>query len=147
MEEWGGCTNTPGAPSEEWAWTAYGKPRTQFMASEEELAAYIEAVLPKLVEVGATGSMFWCFADYIEALWDKPPCSESKHERFFGLVRPDGSLKPHAEVIKRFAATKPLVNPEPKHRVTLDITPEAFYEMPAAHTIRLYQKYLEDYQL
>ncbi|MEZ4516553.1 MAG: hypothetical protein R3C44_06845 [Chloroflexota bacterium] len=77
------------------------------MASEEGLAEYIEAVLPRLVEVGATGAVIWCFADYVPELWDRPPCDEAKHERFFGLVRPDGSLKPHAEAIKRFAATHP----------------------------------------
>jgi endo-1,4-beta-mannosidase len=142
MEEWGGCTNTPGKPSEVWEWTAYGEPRRQFMASEEDLAAYIEAVLPRLVEVGATGSMLWCFADYIPALWDKPPCSESVHERFFGLVRPDGSLKPHAEVVRRFAATKPTVRTEGVRKVTLDITPDEFYQDPTGHLVRLYEQYL-----
>ena len=109
MEEWGGCTIGPGQPSETWDWVSYGKQKKQFMASEEDLAAFVGAVLPKLVEVGATGAMLWCYADYIEALWDKPPCDEARHERFFGLVRPDGSLKPHAEVIKRFAQTNPVV--------------------------------------
>ena len=33
----------------------------------------------------------------------------ARHERYFGLVRPDGSLKPHAQVVKDFAATRPLV--------------------------------------
>ncbi|GAB4518089.1 MAG: hypothetical protein OHK0046_25420 [Anaerolineae bacterium] len=147
MEEWGGCTNTPGKDSEIWEWVAYGEPRTQFMASEEALAEYIAAVLPKLVDVGATGSLLWCFADYVEALWDVPPCKESKHERFFGFVRPDGSLKPHAQVIKDFAATKPMVNPTPAHVVDLDITPEEYYSDPPGHLTRLYQAYLEKYNL
>jgi endo-1,4-beta-mannosidase len=142
MEEWGGCTNTPGKESEIWEWEAYGEPRTQFMASEEDFAQYVDAVLHKLIEVGATGAMMWCYADYIPELWDKPPCSESRHERFFGLVRPDGSLKPHAEIIKRFAATKPVVNPNPPRTVTLDITPDEYYQNPTAHLIRLYEKYL-----
>ncbi|MCU0515058.1 MAG: hypothetical protein MUE40_21085 [Anaerolineae bacterium] len=142
MEEWGGCTNTPGKASEVWEWTAYGEPRRQFMAAEDDLAAYIEDVLPRLVAVGATGAMLWCYADYIEALWDKPPCSESIHERFFGLVRPDGSLKPHAEVLRRFAATRPTVNPQPSRTVTLDITPDEYYRDPTGHLVRLYQQYL-----
>jgi endo-1,4-beta-mannosidase len=146
MEEWGGCTALPGEASYVWDWTAYGQPRSQFMASEEDLAAYVEAVLPKLVEVGASGSMLWCFADYIEALWDKPPCSESRHERFFGLVRPDGSLKPHAEVIQRFAATQPTVNPNPPRRVQLDVTPDDYYVDPINHLRRLYDIYLTRYE-
>jgi endo-1,4-beta-mannosidase len=98
-------------------------------------------VLPKLVEVGSTGAFLWCYADYIEALWDKPPCKDSKHERFFGLVRPDGSLKPHAQVLKDFAATNPVVLDKPSRPVELDITPEEFYQSSAQHTVRLYQKF------
>jgi endo-1,4-beta-mannosidase len=141
MQEFGGCTVSPGEASQVWEWTAYGQPRKQFMASEEDLAAYFAAVLPKLVEVGATGAVAWCFADYVEALWDKPPCDEARHERFFGLVRPNGTLKPHAEVFRRFAATKPTVKAATR-TVTLDVTPEEFYRAPAEHTARLYHKYL-----
>ena len=75
------------------------------MLSEEALAEHLEEVLPRLVEVGATGALLWCFADYAEAIWDRPPCDTKLHERHFGLVRPDGSLKPHAEVVRRFTAS------------------------------------------
>jgi endo-1,4-beta-mannosidase len=147
MEEWGGCTAAPGEPSQIWDWVAYGKPRKQFMASETDFAAYVEAVLPKLVEVGATGAMLWCYADYVPSLWDKPPCVESRHERFFGLVRPDGSLKPHAEVIRRFSQTSPKVNPNPPRTVVLDITSDEYYQDAAKHTERLYKQYIAAYEL
>jgi endo-1,4-beta-mannosidase len=140
MEEFGGCTAPPGAPSQLWSWTAYGEARTQFMASEEDLAEYLRLCLPKLVEVGATGAFVWCFADYSSELWQKPPCDEARHERFFGLVRPDGSLKPHTEVIRAFAQTQPTVQAATR-MVTLDITPDEFYRNPAQHIRRLYQKY------
>jgi endo-1,4-beta-mannosidase len=146
MEEWGGCTALPGQDSYLWEWTAYGQPRQQFMASEEEFAAYVEAVLPKLVEVGSTGAMLWCFADYVEDLWDQPPCLESRHERFFGLVRRDGSLKPHAEVIRRFAATGPVVNEQPARQVILDISAEEYYSAPGQHIVRLYEQYISQYE-
>jgi hypothetical protein len=109
MEEFGGCTEAPGRPSGWWEWPCFGAPRRQFMASEEDLAAYVEAVLPRLVDVGATGALLWCYADYGEELADRPPCDESRHERWFGLVRPDGSWKPHARAVQRFAATRPVV--------------------------------------
>ena len=109
------------------------------MASEEQLAAYMAAVLPKLVEVGATGAMPWCFADYTPDLYNKPPCVESRHERFFGLVRADGSLKPHAQVIKDFAATSPTVQPATR-QVALDVTPDEYYQAPDEHLKRLYQE-------
>jgi len=147
-EEWGGCTAPDGGESEVWEWVTYrDKKRTQFMASEQALADHIEAVLPKLQEVGSTGAMLWCFADYAEELWDKPPCnpSGSKHERHFGLVRPDGSLKPHAEVIRKFAETKPTVQPA-KRIVELDITPDEYYQDPDMHSQRLYEDYLTRYE-
>ncbi len=142
MEEFGGCTAPPGEPSQTWEWVSYGEPRAQFMASEEDFAAYIEAVLPRLVQVGATGAMIWCYADYAPELYDRPPCLESLHERFFGLVRPDGSLKPHAEVIRQFAAAQPVVQP-PVHTVSLDMTPDDFYADPEGNVRRLYKTYLE----
>ncbi len=143
MEEFGGCTTGPGEPADTWAWTAFGQPRTQYMASEEGLADYIEAVLPKLVEVGATGAVIWCYADYIPELWDRPPCDQAKHERFFGLVRPDGSLKPHAEAIQRFAATQPKLKAATRS-VTLDITHEEYYQKPEQHAQRLYSQFLQE---
>lgn len=141
MQEFGGCTAPPGQPSFIWEWTGYGQPIKQFMASEEDLAAYLEAVLPKLVEVGATGALTWCFADYVPELWDKPPCSESRHERFFGLVRPDGSLKPHAAALQKFAATKPTVKPANK-RVDLGMTADEYYCAPTENLRRLYTQFV-----
>ena len=141
-EEWGGCTSPDTADSVVWSWNAYGADREQFMAGERALADYIAEVLPKLVEVGSTGSFLWCFADYSDELWDRPPCDPggAKHERHFGLVRPDGSLKPHAEVIKQFVATGPTVQ-APTRKVTLDVTPEEYYQNPAGHAQRLYQEF------
>ena len=138
MEEFGGCSEAPGKPSSVWRWTGYGKTRQKFMASEADLAAYFDQVLPGLVEVGALGAVVWCYADYVPELYGRPPCDESWHERFFGLVRPDGSLKPHAEVIKRFAASKPVVQPATR-RVDLDVTAEAYYADPLAQARRLYR--------
>lgn len=142
MEEFGGCTALQGHPSETWEWTAYNRPRTQFMASEEDFSEYMRQVLPRIQQVGATGALIWCFADYAEELWDIPPCGESRHERHFGLLRPDGSLKPHAQVLKDFAATRPAVLPVPEWAM-IAITPGEFYrDNPAALLPSLYKQYL-----
>jgi endo-1,4-beta-mannosidase len=139
-EEWGGCTSPGTSGSVVWEWTSYGMPREQFMAGEEAFAEYVAAVLPRLVEVGSTGAFMWCFADYDSGLWDRPPCDEggAKHERHFGLVRPDGSLKPHAEVIRAFASTGPTVMP-PTKILSLDVTPDQYYEDAAGNASRLYR--------
>jgi endo-1,4-beta-mannosidase len=140
-EEWGGCT-VPGA-SETWEWESYGGAgRTQFMAGEHAFADYVGQVLPRLVTAGSTGAMLWCFADYAEELWDRPPCDPhgAKHERHFGLVRPDGTPKPHTDVIKAFAATGPRVQSLP-HRLTID--PDTYYQDPHGNAQRAYLEYLQ----
>ncbi len=141
MEEWGGCTAAPGEPSQVWEWEGYGRQRMrQFMASEEDLAAYVAAVLPRLVAVGATGALLWCFADVAHELWECPPYQDWHHERSFGLMRPDGSLKPHAEVLRRFAATGPRVERPPA--VTLElIDGDAYYRDPIGMLVARYRDF------
>jgi endo-1,4-beta-mannosidase len=141
MEEFGGCTATPGKDSYVWEWIGYGNEIKQFMASEDDLAYYYSLVLPKLVDVGALGALIWCFADYHPSLWDRPPCSESWHERYFGVVRPDGSLKPHAKVFKDFIATKPVVKPATK-QVNLSIPAREYYENTMEKVLKLYGQWI-----
>lgn len=143
MEEFGGCTAQPGEPSHVMYWTeTNGHKREQFMAGEEDFAEYIRQVLPNLQHSGATGAMIWCYADYVPELWDLPPCQNAQHERWFGLVRPDGSLKPHAKVIQEFARTNPQVQPIPEYaRLTVD--PDEFYKEPLGYLVDLYQQYLK----
>lgn len=141
-EEWGGCTAPDTDDSVVWEWRSYGERRTQFMAGEEVFAEYVSQVLPGLLQVGATGSFLWCFADYSTHLWDRPPCDDggARHERHFGLVRPDGSLKPHADVIKRFAAAKPTIR-EPSRVLSLDVTTDEYYREPETTARRLYRSF------
>ena len=143
MEEFGGCTALPGEATYVMKWTeTNGRERDQFMASEEDLAEFLRLTLPKLQHSGATGAMLWCYADYVPELWDLPPCQNARHERFFGLVRPDGSLKPHAKVIQEFAATKPQVQPLPEY-AKLAVYPDEFYKEPLGYLVDLYQQYLK----
>jgi endo-1,4-beta-mannosidase len=143
MEEFGGCTSPAGGKSEIWNWKMYGEDRTQFMAGEEDFADYLSEVLPRLVDAGATGALIWCFADYDPSLWNKPPCDEVRHERYFGLVRPDGSIKPHAEVIKKFADSRPFVK-EDVRKVELGMSSEDYYKSPYENMKNLYRKYIEN---
>jgi len=143
MEEFGGCTSPAGGKSEIWNWKMYGEDRTQFMAGEEDFAVYLNEVLPRLVDAGATGALIWCFADYDSSLWNKPPCDEVRHERYFGLVRPDGSIKPHVEVIKKFADSRPFVK-EDVRKVELGMSSEDYYKSPYENMKNLYRKYIEN---
>jgi len=143
MEEFGGCTALPGEATYTWKWVeTNGRDHEQFMASEEDFAEFLSLTIPKLQDSGATGAMLWCYADYVPELWDLPPCQNSQHERFFGLVRPDGSLKPHAKVIQEFAKTNPQVKPIPDY-AKLTVNPDEFYKEPLGYLVDLYQQYLK----
>ena len=99
-------------------------------------------MLPALVEVGAVGALVWCFADYDESLWDRPPCRDHRHERTFGLVRSDGSLKPHGSVLREFAALRPAIR-EPSARARITTDPDRYYTNPAALLPQLYRRFRE----
>jgi len=143
MEEFGGCTALPGEATYTMKWTeTNGREREQFMASEEDFAEFLSLTIPKLHDSGATGAMVWCYADYIPQLWDLPPCNNAQHERFFGLVRPDGSLKPHARAIQEFAATKPQVKPIPDY-AKFEVDPDEFYKNPLPYLLDFYGQYLK----
>ncbi len=143
MEEFGGCTALPGEATYTWKWVeTNGRDHEQFMASEEDFAEFLSLTIPKLQDSGATGAMLWCYADYVPELWDLPPCQNSRHERYFGLVRPDGSLKPHAKVIQEFAKTNPQVKPIPDY-AKLTVNADEFYKEPLGYLIDLYQQYLK----
>jgi endo-1,4-beta-mannosidase len=143
MEEFGGCTAQPGEPSHTMKWTeTNGHEREQFMAGEEDFAEFLSLTIPKLHHSGATGAMLWCYADYVPELWDLPPCQNAQHERWFGLVRTDGSLKPHVKVIQDFAKTNPKVKPIPEY-AKLEVDPDEFYKEPLRHLVGLYDEYLK----
>jgi len=143
MEEFGGCTAPPGESTYIMKWTeTNGREREQFMAGEEDFAEFLSLTIPKLQDSGATGAMLWCYADYIPELWDLPPCQNAVHERFFGLVRSDGSLKPHARVIQEFSKTRPQVKPIPDY-AKLTVNPDEFYKEPLGYLVDLYQQYLK----
>jgi endo-1,4-beta-mannosidase len=128
-EEFGAPTVPPGAEAAETP-----------VVTQEQLAQHLDAVLPRLVDAGVLGALVWCFADYDPALWDRPPCREAPHERFFGLFRADGSPKPHAEVLRAFAATRPRIRRAPSwHGPTIDA--ESHYEAPARRFRELYGKW------
>jgi endo-1,4-beta-mannosidase len=131
MEEFGACTAPPGEDTTIWEWQALGQTWSQVMLSEETLAEHLAAVLPRLVEVGACGALLWCYADYDAALWQEPPCDTKLHERHFGLVRPDGSEKPHASVVRDFIATGPRIEAASR-RARMNIDADAFYADPLA---------------
>ena len=140
-EEFGVNTQWPDGPShwsDEPTWD--GGVRRTYFASEDAAAEYYAGVLPRLQRVGALGAFCWCFPDYHNSLWDKPPCDFQQHERFFGLWRPDGSLKPMGRAVQQFAKTKPTVRAAEKV-VRLPVSPTTYYLDPGRYTRPMYEQF------
>lgn len=145
MQEFGLCTAPPGARGQTITDDFLGRPRAQYLASEDEAATYYEAVLNGLVRTGAAGTYAWCYGDYDPSLFDRAPFDTAVRERTFGLVRADGSDKPAAGVFRDFR--RRLDNGTPVQSAAgifnvLDVTADEYYEAPARHFERLYASWL-----
>ena len=144
MQEFGLCTAPPGAAGQTITDDFLGQPLSQYLASEDEAAAYYDTVLEGLLRTGAAGAYAWCFADYDARLFDRPPLATAVRERTFGLVRSDGSEKPAADVFRKFrkrrdAGTLPRTTSVGN---VLDITADEYYRAPAQNFERLYAGWL-----
>jgi endo-1,4-beta-mannosidase len=143
MQEFGACTAAPGSPGRMITDNFLGEQKPQYLASEDEQAAYCETVLERLLATGAAGAYAWCFADYESRLFDRPPLATALRERTFGLVRPDGSEKPAADVFRRFSERRiegTLVQGTVPQ--VLDVSADEYYRAPEKHFGRLYSKWV-----
>lgn len=140
-EEFGVNTQWPDGPSR---WTDLpmwdGTIRPSFFASEEDAAEYYSLVLPRLQRMGALGAFCWCFPDYDPSLWGKPPCDFQLYERFFGLWRPDGSLKPMGKAVADFIRTGPKVR-NAERQVKLPVSADEFYRNPWKFNRGMYEEF------
>jgi endo-1,4-beta-mannosidase len=139
MQEFGLCTAPPSEAGRTITDDFLGRPRSQYLASEDEAAAYYEAVLERLVRTGAAGAYAWCYGDYDAALFDRPPLATAVRERTFGLVRADASEKPAVEVFRKLRRRRDAgsVRRAPVAQA-LDVSPDEYYRAPARHFARLY---------
>ena len=143
MQEFGVCTAAPGTPGHTITDDFLGQPRSQYLASEDEAAAYYDAVLEGLVRTGAAGAYAWCYGDYDAALFDRPPLATAVRERTFGLVRADGSEKPAVDVFRKLRQRRDAgtVQRVPVAQA-LDVSADDYYRAPARHFERLYACWL-----
>lgn len=148
MQEFGLCTTSAGSPARTITDDFLGTPTPQYLATEEEQAAYYGEVLDGLMETGAGGAYAWCYTDYDPRLYDRAPFATAVRERSFGLVRSDGTEKPAAELFRKFRKLRDaegrkmgrsLVRDIPK---VLDVTADEYYRDPTAHFTRLYARWL-----
>lgn len=71
--------------------------------TEDEMAPYARDVIGKLHRAGATGALWWCWADYAHELAALPPFDRAIHELHFGIVRSDGTYKPVARALNELS--------------------------------------------
>ena len=143
MQEFGLCTAPPGAAGHTITDDFLGAPRSQYLASEDEAAAYYDAVLERLVETGAAGAYAWCYGDYDAELFDRPPLASAVRERTFGLVRADGREKPAADVFRRVRQRRDAGTiRQSAIPPALDVSADEYYRAPASHFERLYACWL-----
>lgn len=74
--------------------------REQVLADEREAADYVRRAVFAARDAGATGALLWCFADYDISWYDKTPFDALVHERYFGIIAPDGRLKATGEALR-----------------------------------------------
>ena len=107
--------------------------------TEHESAAYCTQVLERLHADGRLGALWWCWADYAEALRDEPPFDRAPHERACGIIRSDGSDKPVAAALAAFAAERrSVVEPNDMPMISSNY----YYRTLPASSKTLYDAYL-----
>jgi endo-1,4-beta-mannosidase len=109
---------------------------------EEAMAQYATAVLTRLHARGATGALWWCWADYVPQLAQSPPFDRAPHELHFGIVRADGSEKPVASALTNFAQQQPTVE---NAADGLPIDESGYYHGLPASSERAYETYLREH--
>ena len=142
MQEFGLCTAPPGVAGHSFPDDFLGQPKMQYLASEEEGAEYYRAVMERLIATGAAGAYAWCYPDYDESLFARPPLAITVRERTFGIVRADGSEKPAADVFRKVRrrrdAGELVRGAVPR---ILDVTVDEYYRTPTEHFNRLYAEW------
>lgn len=142
FQEFGLCTTRPRERGRELGVKIGERVMRLYLASEEEGATYYSAVLKGLHAVGSLGALAWCYSDYDDSLWSKPPLDRAVHERTFGITRSDGSVKPMGQIISRFAGEGRKVkrgSPLP-----LGFSPDEYYRSPHENLVSLFRHWQKE---
>jgi len=119
-----------------------GSKGDQLLVSEEDAALFTEDTLLHLRRSHLMGAFWKSYGDYHPTIWEWPPLDKRKTERFFGLVRYDGTPKVAASVFKSVPTGSEL---EEISSEWLDLSHLEFYQDPDQHLRRLYGRFREYY--
>ena len=119
--------------------------------SEAAQAAYFRVLLFSTWAAGAAGALAWCWSDFPTA--NLPPYTYHPSELFFGITRADGSEKPAAGDMRRFAHLMAQVDAtkwSPASPQAAVLVPTTFYVNYPFRNVdrpRLFKALLEAYTL
>lgn len=114
---------------------------TQYFADDQSGGKYYKEVLEKLAHCGAKGAFAWMFSDYDPSLWGKPPFNSLIHERFFGITRYDGTVKPSGEAMREFAQKVEQGNLPTRTIEPLHLNPDEYYKNPQENFDKLFHQF------
>jgi endo-1,4-beta-mannosidase len=140
LEEFGYASSEKGDISEYKIVRRGNAESRQFFADDASGGKYYQEVLEKLAKCGALGAFGWIFSDYDPVLWDKPPFDTHVHERFFGLTRYDGTVKPSGAAMRAFSERDAAGNLPSRTIAPLRLDPDEWYRAPAANFERLFRE-------
>ena len=116
------------------------------------MAEFVDEALAQLRRSRMLGVFWESFGDYHPSIWNWPPLDRDMPERFFGLLRHDGSPKPAAAVFK----SRPTETEDKRQEAGgrrqesvewIDVGEEEYYQDPKQHLGRLYRRFRESYSL
>lgn len=138
FEEFGYASSERGDISEHRLVRRGSREVQQYFADDASGGRYYREVLGKLIACGAMGAFGWMFSDYAPSLWDKPPFDTHIHERFFGLTRANGQVKPSGIAMRETAEAVSGGAP-PRLVAPLQLDPDQWYRDAGGNFDRLFQ--------
>ena len=114
------------------------------LLSEDDVAEFADEALVYLRRLRMSGGFWKAYGDYHPSIWNWPPLDKNIPERFFGLLRYDGTRKPAT------TAFKPDHNELAEAELSsdwLDMSMEDFDKNPESSLPRLYGRFRESHSL
>lgn len=140
FEEFGYASSERGDISEFQTLQRGGGDSLQFFADDSSGGTYYQEVLEKLARCGAIGAFGWMFSDYDPGLWEQPPFDTLPHERWFGLTRHGGTIKPSGRSMQTFSQRVKAGDLPERTVPPLPINADAWYQDPGNNFDRLFQE-------
>ncbi|UCG11373.1 MAG: hypothetical protein JSU72_12570 [Deltaproteobacteria bacterium] len=118
--------------------------KSSYLVDEQESAKFAERALLLLRRFNRIGAFWRSYGDYHPYIWDWPPLDKRVDERFYGILRHDGSPKPLAQAFRSEAAGRSEADV-----VTdwIDIGKEEFYQNSSEQLRRLYGRFRDYFSL